>query len=429
MNENTVYLYALGCDKNTVDAEYILGDLVNAGFKVVDDLDDASLIIVNTCCFIDKAKEESIAAIFESLNYKDSNNAKVIVTGCLSESYKEELIEEIPEIDGFFKLNESKDILDFLNKEKSQDEKRFLTSNNYAYLKISEGCNRNCSYCSIPNIRGRHLSRNKEDIISEAKDLEKQGVKELILVAQDLTQYGSDLKNKINFTNLLKELVNETNFHWIRLLYLYPEGITSELIDLISENKNIVPYLDIPIQHTNDRILQSMGRWISRERIFNLVKELREKIPDIIIRSTVIVGYPGETEEEFKSLLNDLEELKIDRLGAFAYSREEGTKAFSMSDQIPEEVKEDRVNEVTQLQLELIRESNQKLLNKELDFLVEEKIDDFTYSGRVFADSPEIDCLTYINSNKELEVGSVVPVILRDNLDFELIGDLNESSK
>ncbi len=428
MDIKTVYMLSLGCDKNTVDAQFILGDLVSAGLSVTDNIEDADLVIVNTCSFIEEARKESIEAIFDCINQK-KEEATIIVTGCLAQQYKDELIEEIPEIDGFFKLNEQNEILNFLNLKQNSLPNRYISGQPTAYLKISEGCNRNCTYCSIPLIRGKHKSILPEILFKQAQTLEDNGVKELILVAQDLTQYGTDLDNNINFNYLLNELASRFNFKWIRLLYLYPEGINNELIQIIKSHSNIIPYFDIPIQHTVDRILKKMNRFITKDQIKDLVKKLREEFNNSVIRSTVIVGFPTETEEEFEELKRDLQELKFDRLGAFSYSREEKTKAYEMQPQINENIKIKRVNEINQIQNELMSQRNQEFINNTYDCLIEEEIDKNNYIGRIYSDAPDIDSITYINSSKELAVGTFVPVKIRETLNYDLLGDLDEFAK
>lgn len=428
--DKLVYLYSLGCDKNTVDGEVLLGNILKYDYKLTENIEEADLIIVNTCSFIESAKIESIQAIFESISSKKNENTKIIVTGCLSERYKEDLIKEIPEIDGFFKLNQTDEILELLNLDKIFDQNsRYLSNNTTAYLKIADGCNRNCSYCAIPIIRGKHKSKTIEDLRTELDNLEKNGIKELILVSQDLTQYGSDDKNLPNFDELLEIIARDYNFNWIRLLYLYPEGINQNLIDTINRYSNIIPYFDIPIQHTNNKILKEMGRFITKNKIKDKIKEIRDKIPNSVIRSTVIVGFPGESEAEFEELLEDLKDLQFDRLGAFSYSKEEGTKAYDMEDQIDEEVKENRKYKVNELQSKIMKQKNANFHGKTLDFLVEEKIDSNTYSGRIYSDAPDIDCITYVDTDKELEIGTIVPIKIVHSLDFDFIGDLDESTK
>lgn len=423
-----VYLHSLGCDKNTVDGEYLLGDLVENGFEITKDPNQADLIIVNTCCFIEEAKVESINAIFDLINYIDYDKSpKFVVSGCLVERYKDELIEEIPEVDLFAHFKETDKILALFDQEKEVEGKRFLENNAYGYLKISEGCNRNCTYCAIPNIKGRHKSRAIEDILKEAKTLEENGTKELILIAQDLTQYGSDTDT--DFASLLKEISENTSFEWIRLLYLYPEGINEELIKVIKESENIIPYFDIPIQHTNNRILKLMGRKISKKEIYNKIQLIRDNLPDSVIRSTVIVGFPSETEEEFNQLISDLKALKFDRLGAFKYSREEGTPAYLFEDQIDDKVKDKRLLEVNRVQNEIMKNSNKRFVDRILPAIIEEEIDSNTYSGRIYADSPDIDNIIYINSPKKLQIGELEFVKILSSLDYEFIGDLYEPTK
>lgn len=423
-----IYFHNLGCDKNTVNGEVLLGNLVENGFAVTQDPNKSDLIIINTCCFIDAAKEESIDAILTFVNQDFEKDPKIVVTGCMVERYKTELEEEIPEVDLFSVFNKPEDIIHLFFDTEVNKGQRLLNNKPYSYLKISEGCDRNCTYCAIPNIKGRHRSFNIDEILAEAKRLNDNGVKELILIAQDITQYGKDL-GKENLKLLLKKLSENFDFEWIRLLYVYPEGIDEELLNLIKESKNILPYFDMPIQHTNNRILKRMGRHITKEEIYKKVEMIRRILPDAVLRSTVIVGFPSETDEEFEELLTDLNNLKFDRLGAFKYSREEGTPAYDFEGQIDDETKEERINKVDQLQNKVMMERNKRFIGSIFPVIIEEEIDSQTYGGRIYADAPEIDNQTYIYSPRSLNIGDIEQVKLLSSLDYEFTGDLYESTK
>lgn len=420
-----IYLISLGCDKNTVDAEYMLGDLIREGFRVTEDPDDADLFIVNTCCFIDSAKEESVDAILSTLPYVEENGAKLIVTGCMAERYKKELEASIPEIDGFFGLKQTERILSLFDIEEKMEPRRerILEGSASAYLKISDGCDRSCTYCAIPGIRGKHVSRAPEDILREARTLEESGVKELILIAQDLTQYGSDKPSYGNFPKLLARLAKETHFPWIRLLYLYPEGITEELLDVIRTNANILPYFDIPVQHTRDTILRRMGRKITGSEIEARIGRIRDALPDAVVRTSIITGFPGETEADVEGLLSDMERIGFDRLGVFTYSREENTPAAEFEDQIDEEVKEARAARILEKQEEIAAKRNKRFENQTLPVLIE-TVEDGYYEGRAYFDAPDIDGITYVETEEELSPGSFYPVKIVQTLGYESSGDL-----
>lgn len=429
MNDLKVYLQSLGCDKNTVDGEVILGDLLENGFITADSVEDADLVILNSCCFIDEAKRESIGAIFNLLEEKNPD-AKFILSGCMVDRYREELKQEIPEIDDFIHVNETGRLLNLFDRELERPGHRKLSGQPYAYLKISDGCNRNCTYCAIPGIKGRHVSRSMKDILEEAAELDQAGIKELILVAQDLTQYGSDIKNSSeNLESLLKHLAEDFNFQWIRLLYLYPEGITDSLIELIKEKPNLLPYFDIPIQHTSNEILRRMGRKIKKETIKSTIEKIRTNLPDSIIRSTVIVGFPGETEQDFEELLQDVEDIRFDRLGSFKYSKEEGTAAYGFENHLSEDIKEDRYNRLNILQDKIMSQQNSRLIGKVVEAIIEEKEDQNTYLGRLYSDAPEIECQVYIETDKDLSVGEIVTVKVNRVIGYDFIGELYEPTK
>lgn len=438
-----IHITTLGCDKNTVDAQQMLGVLAENGYAIEPDPTQAEIIVVNTCCFIQAAKEESIEYILEYAGYKESGPCEtLVVAGCMAERYHEELAEEMPEVDGFLGVGHIDNIIDLLEDLESgkgretlsgdidrpyQEEMlRYIEDNTVtAYLKISEGCDHHCTYCVIPKIRGKHRSRRPEAIYKEAAYLEKKGVKELIVIAQDITQYGNDLDGEINLAGLLKRLSEDFSFHWIRLLYLYPEGITEELLDVIADHSNICHYFDIPIQHTEDKILRRMGRPVTKAHLFEQVGLIREKLPDAVLRTAIITGFPGETEEDHEGLLAALRALKIDRLGVFKYSQEEGTPAAEFPDQVDEAVKERRWAEIYGQQEEITAEANEAFVGRSLDVLIEEMDAPGAYSGRTYGDAPEIDCMVFVNSGEEvLDIGNFYKVKIIQTLDYDLIGDV-----
>ena len=439
-----IHITTLGCDKNTVDAQLMLGSLKAHGYEIEADPRQAQVIIVNTCCFIQSAKEESIDYILEYAAYKNQGFCEtLVVAGCMAERYHESLAQEIPEIDGFLGVGNIDNIINLLDQIASErrvatyagnidapyDEAapRYIADGTVtAYLKISEGCDHHCTYCVIPKIRGRHRSRLPENIYREAAMLERKGVKELIVIAQDITQYGSDLSGNINLAALLARLAEDFDFHWIRLLYMYPEGITEELLDVIQTHQNICHYFDLPIQHTEDRILKRMGRQINQAQLFEKIDMIRNKLPDAILRTAIITGFPGETEADHQGLLNSLQRLKIDRLGAFTYSQEEGTPAASMPDQIPEAVKERRIQEIYTGQAAILEASNASFVGGTYEVLIEDQEDAENYSGRMYSDAPDVDCMVFVNNGgeRELRVGNFYKIRIVQALDYDFIGDV-----
>lgn len=376
-----IFFMSLGCDKNLVDSEEMLGALVSRGFEVTDDESQAEVIVVNTCCFIHDAKEESIQAILDMANYKTEGNLKaLIVTGCLAQRYKEEITKEIPEVDAVLGTNSQAALLDAVDEAlkgkvshvftplegiPQVPGKRMITTGGfYEYLKIAEGCDKHCTYCIIPKIRGNYRSVPMETLIEQAKQLAEQGVKELILVAQETTIYGTDLYGKKSLHLLLKELCKIPGIVWIRVLYCYPEEIYPELIETIRDEKKICHYLDLPIQHASDRILKRMGRRTSKQQLIDIVSTLRKEIPDIVLRTTLITGFPGETQEDHEELMEFVDQMEFDRLGVFTYSPEEDTPAATMEDQIPEEVKQDRQADLMELQQEISLERGENVSEK-----------------------------------------------------------------
>ncbi len=439
--DKRVGMVSLGCPKNQVDAEIMLRKLVDAGYMLVQEADKADLVIVNTCGFIEDAKKESIDAILEMVDYKeDGLLTKILVTGCLAQRYADEVFAELPEVDGVIGIGANEDIVavcdalfesdeqysSFPDKEKLPlDGGRILTTPEYtAYLKIAEGCSNCCTYCAIPSIRGGFRSRKMEDILEEANMLCEKGVKEIILVAQDTTKYGEDLYGALKLPELLGELNKIEKLQWIRLLYCYPDRITDELISAIAENEKVCNYIDIPMQHADGKILEAMNRRGDKESLLGLVEKLRENIPDIIIRSTFITGFPGETDEEFTTLSEFVMEAKLDRVGCFAYSREEGTVAYDLPDQVDSEVAAQRAEIIMEQQYRIAEEKLDGCIGKVFDVLVE-GYDPYTdsYYGRTYMDAPDIDNTIVFTSGYRIDDGDIVPVEIFDKDEFSLVGE------
>ena len=436
-----IALESLGCSKNLMDAEIMTGILKEKGYEFVEEFDEADIIIVNTCGFIRDAKQESIDTIVELSQLKEVGKLKyLIVTGCLAQRYADELLEEIPEIDAIVgtgnfmniseiidRLESEKNVTEIGNIEFAFDETlpRYVsTPEHMAYLKIGEGCSNHCTYCIIPKLRGKYRSRKIEDIVEEAKTLAAEGAKELVVIAQDTTRYGEDLYGEAKLAELLEELAGIEGIKWIRIMYSYPESITEKLIDVIAAHDNICSYFDMPIQHASNRVLKRMNRRTSKEDIRNKVEMIRSKIPDAVIRTTVIVGFPGETEEDLEELIEFMKEIKFDRLGAFAYSREEDTPADRMDGHMDEEIKEERRDRVMMVQQAISEEINQKREDKVFEVLIEEEAEDGVYVGRTQGDAEEIDSVVYVNSEEELEIGSFVNVYITEAMEYDLIGDV-----
>lgn len=426
-----INLISLGCSKNTVDSEGLAGELSKNGFIVEFDSQrtDFDYVLINTCGFIDKAKEESINTILSYVSFRKAKRKKfnIIVFGCLAQRYKDDLQKEIPEIDKIFGLMQQKDIVSYIKQDSLSNtviQRKLSTPKHYAYLKISEGCDRHCSFCAIPLIRGRHISRPIEDIVSEAKDLVKQGVKELILIAQDTSYYGLDLYKERKLYTLLEELC-KTDIHWIRLQYSYPNQFPKEILNLMNKEKKICHYLDMPLQHINNRILESMNRNITDVEVKSLITEIRQKVPDIALRTTLIVGYPSEKKSEFLELKDFVEQVKFDRMGAFTYSKEEGTKAGKMRDSVPMKEKQRRLDELSALQQDISLSLNQDKIGKEFEVIIDRKEDDY-YVGRTQYDSPEVDneVLISVKNNKNLRIGEFYNVEISSAEDFDLYGDV-----
>lgn len=426
-----INLISLGCSKNTVDSEGLAGELSKNGFIVEFDSQstDFDYVLINTCGFIDKAKEESVNTILSYVSFRKAKRKKfnIIVFGCLAQRYKDDLQKEIPEIDKIFGLMQQKDIVSYIKQDSLSNtviQRKLSTPKHYAYLKISEGCDRHCSFCAIPLIRGRHISRPIEDIVSEAKDLVKQGVKEFILIAQDTSYYGLDLYKERKLYTLLEELC-KTDIHWIRLQYSYPNQFPKEILNLMNRDKKICHYLDMPLQHINNRILESMNRNITDVEVKSLITEIRQKVPDIALRTTLIVGYPSEKKSEFLELKDFVEQVKFDRMGAFTYSKEEGTKAGKMRDSVPMKEKQRRLDELSALQQDISLSLNQDKIGKEFEVIIDRKEDDY-YVGRTQYDSPEVDneVLIPVKNNKNLRIGEFYNVKISSAEDFDLYGDI-----
>jgi ribosomal protein S12 methylthiotransferase len=428
---------SLGCPKNLVDSENMLGVLVDNGYIIVDDFENADAIIINTCGFIESAIQESINTVLEAVSYKDRNCKKIIVTGCLTERFKNEVIKEIPEIDSILGVGNLNEILEALNSENeiyiTKDKKNYFKDINrfidktktYAYVKIADGCDNNCSYCVIPKIRGVFQSRSFEDIINESKLIVENGIYEIILVAQDLTRYGLDLYKERKLVKLIKEISKIEKLKRIRLLYCYPDEIDENLIDEFKNNEKLTNYIDIPIQHINDNILKKMNRRSDRKRIESVLNEFRRKIPEIILRTSVITGFPGESEEEHRELCKFIKSFKFDRLGVFKYSEQDGTAAYSLESKISEEIKEKRYNELMKFQNEVSKELLNSKLNSVIQCVVEGVADDgIFYYGRSYGETPENDGLIYFTSERELKFNEYVDVKILNSCDYDLIGEV-----
>lgn len=419
-----VNFVSLGCAKALVDSEKLLGALKNTNFSVVDDPEKADSMVINTCGFIDIARQESIDTILHAAKLKKEGKiGKLIVMGCLSERYPQELSSEIPEVDYFFGSNDHTKIMQFLTgKEYAQDDPIFLrsilTPEHYAYIKIAEGCDNGCSFCSIPIMRGLQKSRSIDSILWEAEKLLEQGIKELLVIAQDTTSYGWDLKPKQYLGDLISELDN-LNFEWIRIHYAHPAHLSKKIIQSMADSKNVCSYLDMPIQHASDPILKSMRRGLNSNGIKKRIQLLREAIPDIRIRTTLIAGYPGETNEDFKKMLSFVEEVQFDRLGVFTYSEEDGTLAKNLNDDIPINVKNDRKAQIMDLQADISNEKNQSMIGKTLKVLIDD-VGEKHSVGRTEYDSPEIDNI--VNINQALKIGQFYNIKIESANEFELIG-------
>jgi len=428
-----VHITTLGCFKNQVDSDVLSGQLQNKDFEIIENPDDADIIIVNTCGFIEDAKKESIDAIFEAVELKKTNsNKKVIVSGCLSQRYKSELQNEIKEIDGIFGTEDYKGILSALGKEEFDANNLYKirdlsTPNHYAYLKISEGCNHKCSFCAIPLIRGKHKSRSIEEILEEAEILAKKGVKELILVSQDTSYYGKDYYNQQKIVDLLVKLAEKNLFKWIRPLYWYPTNFPFKYIEKMSEYPALIPYLDMPIQHISTNVLKQMNRAETTESIKKLYKNIRKQQPNISLRTTIILGHPGETESDFKMLKEFIKEVRFNRLGTFVYSDEEGTQAYDLQNKVEQKVAIERMNIIMDIQRDISRELNDSLISTTQNVLIDSYDEQNNYYiGRTFRDAPEIDNEVIINNEKfDINLlGNIASVKISDASEYELYGEI-----
>lgn len=424
-----IALISLGCDKNRVDAENMLYYLCGKNLVVTNDYSQADAIIVNTCAFIESARKESIETILEMAEYKKNNCRKLIVTGCLPEKYRAELTQSLPEVDAFLGVNEYEKICNVLSESENEplipcEYKRVLTTPaHYAYLKISDGCNNHCTFCTIPSIRGKYKSRTIESLVEETNRLTDLGVKELILVAQDVTNYGKDLYGEISLIKLLTEL-EKTDVKYIRLMYCYPELVTDELIDYIANSEKVLKYMDIPLQHVDDAVLKRMGRRSSYNSICELFDKLKKRIPDIALRTTMMVGFPGETDEQFEKLYDFVKVYKPDHLGVFAYSKEPGTPSYKMDGHLPKKVKMQRVNKLGKLALLNNEEKNRALIGKIVDVIYEDiDYDRNVFVGRMLSDAPDIDSKVYF-TGKFADVGCVYKVKITSYSQYDLNGEM-----
>lgn len=439
---------SLGCDKNLVDTEFMLGMIRDAGgiggepIVLTDDEYEADIIIINTCCFIGDAKEESINTILEMAEHKkDAALKALIVTGCLAQRYQDEIRKEIPEVDAILGTNSYEDVVNAIRKALSGEfyenfkaleglphitaKRSVTTGGHFAHLKIAEGCNKRCTYCIIPYIRGNYRSVPMEELIEQARELVAGGVKELILVAQETTLYGIDLYGEKSLHKLLDALSEIPGLFWIRIMYCYPEEIYDELIDTIANNKKVCHYLDLPIQHASDAMLKRMGRRTSKADLVSIITKLRERIPDIALRTTLICGFPGETEEMHEELMQFVNDMEFDRLGAFTYSPEEGTPAAEFPDQLDEEVKKDWQADVMELQEEIISDKNEEMTGRELYVFIEGRVsDENAYIGRTYRDAPDVDGYIFINTDEELMTGDIVRARVTGAYEYDLIGEL-----
>jgi len=437
-----IYFVSLGCDKNLVDSEMMITSLRKNGFVLTDDIEEADVIVVNTCCFIGDAKEESINTLIEMGSYKDGRCRLLVAAGCLAQRYHNEIKEDIPEVDlivgtmGYEdlsdKINEALEAKGVLESLKDIDylptpltDRDSMSGGYYAYLKIAEGCDKCCTYCVIPKVRGHYRSVPMDNLIAQAKHLVNNGAKELILVAQETTLYGKDIYGEKSLPKLLDELSKIDELKWIRILYCYPEEITDELIDAIKRNPKVCNYLDMPIQHGADDVLRRMGRWTNREQIENTVSKLRKEIPDIVLRTTLITGFPGETEEDFEQLKEFVEKMQFDRLGVFTYSREEDTPAAEMDEQIEEEIKASRRDEIMQIQQDIAFDKSNSRVGEIYEVMIEGKLpDEGVYIARTYMDAPDVDGYVFIQSDYNLDSGDFVKVEITRSDEYDLIGEI-----
>lgn len=439
-----ILFVSLGCDKNLSDSEEMLGLLTAKGHQIVDAEEEAEAIIINTCCFIGDAREESVETILEMAEYKKRKSCRVlIVTGCMAQRYQKEITQEIPEVDAVLGTTAYEEIADALDRASAgeryysfksidylpkDEEKRILTTGgHFGYLKIAEGCDKHCTYCIIPSLRGHFRSVPMERLLAQAEDMAEKGVKELILVAQETTLYGKDLYGEKSLHILLRKLCRMKGIRWIRILYCYPEEIYDELIDVMAEEPKICHYLDMPIQHASDAVLKRMGRRTSRRELTDIITKLRSRIPDIVLRTTLISGFPGETQEDHEALMEFVDEMEFDRLGVFPYSMEDNTPAAAMKDQIPEEIKEERRDEIMELQQEISLDKGQERIGQELLVMIEGKVSgESAYIGRTYGDAPKVDGYIFVQTGELLMTGDFARVRVTGALEYDLIGELTD---
>ncbi len=410
-----IAVVSLGCNKNLVDSEMILGLLVKRGYEIVSNEEEADFVIVNTCAFIHDAKQESVNKIIEIGKLKEKGLKGLIVTGCLAKRYEKEIKESLPEVDIVAGINDYESIIDYIDKkskEKVNDIKEITfgervrsTPPYTAYVKIADGCDNCCTYCVIPYLRGKYKSRTIEDVLEEVKTITDEGVTEIILTAQDTSYYGLDIYKERKLAELIEKISKIPNVHWIRFQYSYPEGITDELLNVVKNNKKVLPYFDIPIQHCNDLVLKHMGRHTNKKEILDLIAKIKEEIPNATLRTSLIVGFPGETEEQFNELLEFVKKVKFDRLGVFTYSKEEGTPAYKLDNQVLQKIKKERKNIIMAEQQKISLEKNREKIGSLVEVLVEGKLPNGTFFGRTYEDSPEVDGFAFIETEKELLIG------------------------
>ena len=438
---NKVFILTMGCSKNDVDSETMAYKLKNDDYTIINNPSEADYIIINTCSFINAAKEESIDAIFDMINQKKAG-AKIIVSGCLAQRYSKELKEEIPEIDIIVGTGMFQNIASIIKEYEDNNKDDVYVDNINAdieyiekdaaditeYVKIAEGCNNLCTYCIIPKLRGRLRSRSIDDIVNEINHLYKLGTKEVILIAQNTTDYGTDIYSRPSLDMLLKAILERTKMPWIRIMYLYPDNITDELIETFNSSDRILKYMDIPLQHASDHVLKMMNRHINKEETHALISKLRTKIDDLVLRTTFIVGFPGESEEDFKELLNFIKEEKFDKLGVFEYSDEEGTRSYSFNEKLDEDTKRRRREEIMDAQMDISRASLEKRVGTVMKCLIEDGAD-VEYTARSFMDAPDVDGLVYISTDKDLELGSFYDIKITEALEYDLRGEIYEPSK
>ncbi len=442
-----IMFISLGCDKNLVDTEMMLGMLAEKGYQFTDDEQEAEIVVVNTCCFIGDAKEESINTLIEIGRLKETANVKMLIAaGCLAQRYRKEIREQIPEVDVIigtmaidkiveaveeYQTKQYTTFVEDIDRTPVSGKKRVVTTGgHYAYMKIAEGCDKRCSYCIIPKVRGSYRSIPMETLLKEANTLVEQGVKELILVAQETTLYGTDIYGKKSLPELLRKLSEIRGLYWIRILYCYPEEITEELIDTIAELPKVCHYLDIPIQHASDKILKRMGRRTNQQQLKDKIAMIRSKIPDMCLRTTLITGFPGESQEDHEQSMAFVDGMEFDRLGVFTYSAEEDTPAAGFPDQIEEEVKKDRQADIMELQQEIAFEKAEGMTGQDVLVMIEGKVaDENAYVGRTYKDAPNVDGLVFVNTDRELMTGDFVPVHITGSYEYDLIGEIKDENE